>query len=99
MSPTLYEGFGIAIAEALAVGCPVITSKNGAVPEVVGRCSLFVDPLSPASIAQAIEYLLLNPENRLRLGRLGRRRVVNRYSYRKHSQRLAEAVLSLPGID
>lgn len=99
VSPTLYEGFGIAIAEALAVGCPVITSKNGAVPEVVGRCSLFVDPLSPASIAQAIEYLLLNPENRLRLGRLGRRRVVNRYSYRKHSQRLAEAVLSLPGID
>lgn len=97
VSPTLYEGFGVAIAESLATGCPVITSKNGAVPEVVGRCAVFVDPTSPQSIAQAIQYLLENPAIRLRLANLGRRRVVSRYSYRKHSERLAAAVLSLPG--
>lgn len=94
VSPTLYEGFGIAIAEALSVGCPVITSRNGAVPEVVGRCAIFVDAGSSHSIAQAILALLQNPEARIRLSRLGRRRIVNRYSYRKHSESLAAAVLS-----
>lgn len=99
VSPTLYEGFGIAIAEALSVGCPVITSKNGAVPEVVGRCGIFVDPVSSSSIAQAILKLLENPKIRLRLAGLGRRRIVNRFSYRKHSERLSAAVLSLPNIN
>lgn len=98
VSPTLYEGFGIAIAEALATGCPVITSRNGAVPEVVGRCGVFVDPHSPDSIAEAISSLLNNPELRLRLSRLGRCRMINKFSYRKHSEKLAAAVLSLPGI-
>lgn len=95
VSPTLYEGFGIAIAESLSAGCPVITSRNGAVPEVVGRCAIFVDPVSSNSIAQAILTLLQNPETRLRLSRLGRRRIVSKYSYRKHSESLAAAVLSL----
>lgn len=99
VSPTLYEGFGIAIAESLAVGCPVITSQNGAVPEVVGRCAIFVDPTSPNSIAQAILTLLQNPETRLRLSNLGRRRIVSKYSYLKHSESLAAAVLSLPDIN
>jgi len=99
VSPTLYEGFGIAIAESLSVGCPVITSRNGAVPEVVGRCALFVDPGSSNSIAQAILTLLQNPETRLRLSRLGRRRIVSKYSYRKHSESLAAAVLSLSNIN
>jgi glycosyltransferase involved in cell wall biosynthesis len=98
VSPTLYEGFGIAIAESLSVGCPVITSKNGAVPEVVGGCAIFVDPLSPESIAQAILTLVQNPDTRLRLSKLGRRRVVSKYSYRKHSESLANAVLSLSNI-
>lgn len=99
VSPTLYEGFGIAIAESLSVGCPVITSRNGAVPEVVGRCAIFVDPVSPDSIAQAILALLQNPEARLRLSALGRRRIVSKYSYRKHSESLAAAVLSLSRIN
>lgn len=95
VSPTLYEGFGIAIAESMSTGCPVITSANGAVPEVVGRCGLLVDPLDPSSIAKAVEYLLMNPENRRRLGALGRRRIISRFSYSKHSQRLAEVMRSL----
>lgn len=99
VSPTLYEGFGIAIAESLSTGCPVITSRNGAVPEVVGRCAVFVDPVSADSIALAILKLLENPEIRFRLAGLGRRRIVSRFSYLKHSERLATVVRSLSDIN
>lgn len=92
VSPSLYEGFGIAIAEALACGCPVVTSKNGAVPEVVGRCAVFVDPASPTSIASGIERLFFNAPMRARLSILGRKRIVNRFSYARHREQLKLAL-------
>jgi len=92
VSPSLYEGFGIAIAEALACGCPVVTSKNGAVPEVVGQCAVFVDPISPMSIANGIEQLIFNESMRARLSILGRKRIVNRFSYARHREQLKVAL-------
>ena len=53
--PSLYEGFGIPVLEAMACGTPVVTSAGGATEEVAGRAAVLVEPLHPAGIAAGIE--------------------------------------------
>ena len=55
--PSLYEGFGLPILEAMACGTPVITSNTSSMPEVAGGAALLVDPGSPESISNAIMTL------------------------------------------
>jgi glycosyltransferase involved in cell wall biosynthesis len=55
--PSLYEGFGLPVLEAMQMGCPVITSNNSSLPEVGGDAALYVDPLDVRSLADAIESL------------------------------------------
>jgi glycosyltransferase involved in cell wall biosynthesis len=56
--PSLYEGFGMPLLEAMAAGAPVVASNVSAIPEVVGEAGLLVDPRSPSEIARAIERVL-----------------------------------------
>jgi glycosyltransferase involved in cell wall biosynthesis len=56
--PSLWEGFGLPILEAYALGCPVLASSAGALPEVGGRAALYADPLSEASLAQGLRGVL-----------------------------------------
>jgi glycosyltransferase involved in cell wall biosynthesis len=56
--PTLYEGFGLPVLEAQAVGVPVVASKTSSLPEVGGKGALYADPLSPEDIAEQTWKLL-----------------------------------------
>jgi glycosyltransferase involved in cell wall biosynthesis len=69
--PSLYEGFGLPVLEALAAGAPTITSNVSSLPEVAGEAAVYVDPTSVEEIRAAIEGLLASPEQRERLRALG----------------------------
>jgi len=56
--PSLYEGFGFPVVEAMACGCPVITSNTSSLPEVVGKAGIMVDPHDADSLAQAMRHVL-----------------------------------------
>lgn len=72
--PSLYEGFGLPILEAMACGCPVITSKVSSMPEVAGRAALLIDPFSVAEIADAMKSLVFDSELRSKLIEAGFKR-------------------------
>lgn len=77
LSPSLWEGFGLSIVEAMAAGLPVVVSDIPGVAEVVDRGSgsaLWVDPASPGDIATRLRELLHNGELRAQLGQNGRAR-------------------------
>lgn len=59
--PSHYEGFGLPILEAMALGVPVITSKTSSMPEVAGDAALLIDPSSIQEIAHAMKQLLVDP--------------------------------------
>lgn len=72
--PSLYEGFGFPVAQAMASGVAVVTSNVSSLPEVAGDAAEYVDPHSVESIRQALERVLESPDLRQELGRHGRRR-------------------------
>jgi glycosyltransferase involved in cell wall biosynthesis len=59
--PSLYEGFGLVVLEAMSCLCPVITSNTSSLPEVVGESAITVDPQNPYELADAIRRVLLEP--------------------------------------
>jgi glycosyltransferase involved in cell wall biosynthesis len=72
--PSLYEGFGFPVAQAMAAGVAVVTSNNSCLPEITGGAARLVDPSSTSGIAEGIEDLLDSPERRDALRRPARER-------------------------
>lgn len=69
--PSLYEGFGFPLLEAMACGCPVITSQNSSMPEVCGQAALYFDPINKKSLLDAISQIVQNDSLRNELRRKG----------------------------
>jgi glycosyltransferase involved in cell wall biosynthesis len=79
--PSLYEGFGLPAAEAMACAKPVVATTGGALPEVVGPAGELVPPGDAASLAAAIRGLLTDPERAGELGRLARGRMERSFTW------------------
>lgn len=69
--PSTFEGFGLPIVEAMASGCPVVTSRVSSMPEVAGGAAILVDPMDVDDIANAIRSLWLDKSLRLHQRKLG----------------------------
>lgn len=69
--PSLYEGFGLPLLEAMACGTAVITSDLAPLNDVAGDCAILVDPNSEQALSEAIEYLLNNKDIRMELSNKG----------------------------
>lgn len=66
--PSLYEGFGLPVLEAMTVGCPVVTSDRGSLKEVAGRAAVLVDPEEVESIVHGIETAIERRESLIKKG-------------------------------
>ncbi|HEV3475586.1 MAG TPA: glycosyltransferase family 1 protein [Actinomycetota bacterium] len=89
--PSLYEGFGFPILEAMACETPVVTSNVSSLPEVAGDAALLVDPLDETSIAGGIRSVVEDPALRERLRIAGRNRV-GLYTWDETARRTASVL-------
>jgi glycosyltransferase involved in cell wall biosynthesis len=83
--PSLYEGFSLPTAELMATATPLVVTRAGAIPEVVGPDGLCADLVTPGDVgelASSLGALLDDPERRARYGAAGRRRVQELFSWR-----------------
>ena len=89
--PSVYEGFGLPVGEAMACGVPVITTSGGALPEVVGNAGIVVPPADSEELAKAIIKLFDNPDMAKSLAAAGYKRVKDNFTWKKAAEKTVEA--------
>ena len=94
--PSFYEGFGLPVLEAQSIGCPVVCSTAGALPEVAGKGALFFDPKSSADLAQALVEMRDNVVLRRQLIRRGLENI-GRFSWERCAKETADHLLTTVG--
>jgi glycosyltransferase involved in cell wall biosynthesis len=92
--PSLYEGFGIPLLEAMSLRCPIVCSNTSSLPEVAGNAAEYFDPYEPESMVVAIEKVVYLPEWAEKLVKLGGERV-KQFSWQTCAEKTCEVYRSL----
>ncbi len=95
--PSLYEGFGLPVLEAMAAGTPVLTSNVSALPEVAGDAAILVDPNKVEAIAEGILRLATDRELSARLRQSGKKRATE-FSFARTARKTAELIAEVLDI-
>lgn len=95
--PSLYEGFGLPVLEAMQLGTPVLTSNTGSLPEVAGDAAVLVDPYDVNAIAAGLSRLDGDERLRERLSSAGRTQAEH-FSQARYATRLADAYRTLDAL-
>lgn len=95
--PTFVEAIPVKLFEYMGAGLPVIASNFPLWRKMLERvdCALFVDPMNPAEIATAMEYLLTHPEEAEAMGRRGQAAVASQFNWNREAQKLVNLYLDL----
>jgi glycosyltransferase involved in cell wall biosynthesis len=89
--PSVYEGFGLPVGEAMACAVPVISTTGGALPEVVGDAGILVPPADHMALARAMRQILGNPDLAHKLGLAGYQRVQAQFTWPKAAEKTVAA--------
>ena len=95
VQPTEHENFGVAIAEAMSCGIPVISSPVGAVPEVIGDCGFYADAEDSEKIQDHLIKILENQIAAAEMGRRSRERILAKYTFDQRKAKMTEAISDL----
>jgi glycosyltransferase involved in cell wall biosynthesis len=95
--PSIYEGFGLPAGEAMSCETPVISSDGGALPEIVGNAGIVVPAGNSEAIATAIHELLEDPERRKTLGKMGRQRILDKFSWEVAAKQMTRYYMNILG--
>ncbi len=90
VTPSVYEGFGFPVGEAMSCGAPVVSTTGGSLPEVVGDAGVLVPPKDPVALANAIDDLLASPEKRDELGAKARNRIVTEFNWARTANQVTD---------
>lgn len=96
--PSLYEGFGLPVLEAMKYGCPVVTSNISSLPEAGGDAVLYVNPLDVEDIRKSLELIINNSELRHKLIKKGYEQV-KKFSWEKTARETLKALEGLKAKD
>lgn len=94
LMPSLYEGFGLPVLEAMACGAPVITSKTSSLPEVAGDAAILIEPTNPAEIRDAMLAVETNATLREQMVQKGYRQAKS-FTWRRNASQLLSVYQSL----
>jgi glycosyltransferase involved in cell wall biosynthesis len=97
VTASVYEGFGLPAAEAMSCGTPVIATRAGALPEIVGQdaAGILVPPADPRALAAAIKRLLADKPLRQRMGQAARKRIEDFFSWQAAARKTVEVYREL----
>ena len=90
VSPSVYEGFGFPAGEAMSCGIPLVSTNGGSLPEVVGDAGIVVNHSDPYSLYKGIKELLDDDEKRLMYGKMGRDRVLDKFTWERAARELVD---------
>jgi glycosyltransferase involved in cell wall biosynthesis len=96
--PSVYEGFGLPVLEAMACGVPVITSRGSALEEIAGDAALLVEPPDDVAIANAIQLVLQNSELRTQLTNAGIKRS-SQFSFANTARQTIDVYTRVAGME